>query len=396
MKLHEMQQKRSAIAVQMRQLNDQAKDEKRAFTEEDNKRWGDMQKEHDELDAKIQREEQLRSQEERYSQDDPEQRNNPQGTEEQQRAAAFTAYLRQGMSDLSPELKSQLRAMGVATGAGGGFSVPTEFVNRVVETMKAYGGLANVSQLLNTTTGNPMAWATSDGSSEEGEMLGENAETAKEDPTMGQVTLGAKKASSKIILVSNELLTDSGIDIDAYVARRIGARLGRCEAKQIMRGDGVGNNVLGLVNQITKSKTAAATAAVAYEDLVNLKHHIDPAYRSGPNCRFMFNDNVFKGFKLMKDGQGRPLWLPAISGVAPSTIDGDQYVIDQALADPAAGAASTLYGDFFAVILRRVAAQTLRRLTERYAEFDQMGFVGFHRFDVLLEDKAAVGKLVHA
>lgn len=396
MKLHEMQQKRSAIAVQMRQLNDQAKDEKRAFTEEDNKRWGDMQKEHDELDAKIQREEQLRSQEERYSQDDPEQRNNQQGTEEQQRAAAFTAYLRQGMSDLSPELKAQLRAMGVATGAGGGFSVPTEFVNRVVETMKAYGGLANVSQLLNTTTGNPMAWATSDGSSEEGEMLGENAETAKEDPTMGQVTLGAKKASSKIILVSNELLTDSGIDIDAYVARRIGARLGRCEAKQIMRGDGVGNNVLGLVNQITKSKTAAATAAVAYEDLVNLKHHIDPAYRSGPNCRFMFNDNVFKGFKLMKDGQGRPLWLPAISGVAPSTIDGDQYVIDQALADPAAGAASTLYGDFFAVILRRVAAQTLRRLTERYAEFDQMGFVGFHRFDVLLEDKAAVGKLVHA
>lgn len=396
MTLHEMQQKRSAIAVQMRQLNDQAKDQKRAFTDEDNKRWGDMQKEHDELDAKIQREEQLRSQEERYSQDDPEQRNNPQGTEEQQRAAAFTAYLRQGMSDLSPELKAQLRAMGVATGAGGGFSVPTEFVNRVVETMKAYGGLANVSQLLNTTTGNPMAWATSDGSSEEGEMLGENAETAKEDPTMGQVTLGAKKASSKIILVSNELLTDSGIDIDAYVARRIGARLGRCEAKQIMRGDGVGNNVLGLVNQITKSKTAAATAAVAYEDLINLKHHIDPAYRGGPNCRFMFNDNVFKGFKLMKDSQGRPLWLPAISGVAPATIDGDQYVIDQALADPAAGAASTLYGDFLAVILRRVAAQTLRRLTERYAEFDQMGFVGFHRFDVLLEDKAAVGKLVHA
>lgn len=88
--------------------------------------------------------------------------------------------------------------------------------------------------------------------------------------------------------------------------------------------------------------------------------------------------------------------FPAIAGVAPATIDGDQYVIDQALDAAATGKTSVLYGDFMNVILRRVTYQQLRRLTERYAEFDQMGFIGFHRFDVLLEDLAAVAKLTHA
>lgn len=396
MKLHEMQQKRSEIAKQMRQLNDQAKDQKRAFSEEENKRWGDMQKEHDDLESMIQREELLRSQDERYAQDDQIERSAPQSTEAQQRAAAFTTYLRQGFSDLPPEMKAQLRAMGTTTGAAGGFTTPTEFVNRVVESMKAYGGLASVCQLLNTSHGNSISWATTDGTGEEGEMIGENDEAGKGEPTFGEDSIGAKKMTSKIILVSNELLADSAIDIDGFVARRIGQRLGRGESRQIMVGDGLNNNVKGLVNQITKSKQAALASGVAYEDLIQLKHSVDPSYRNGPNVRFMFNDNVFKGFKLMKDSQGRPLWLPAISGVAPATIDGDQYVIDQALADPAAGKASTLYGDFYSVILRRVAAMALRRLTERYAEYDQMGFVAFHRFDVLLEDKAAVSKLIHA
>lgn len=396
MKLHEMQQKRSEIAKQMRQLNDQAKEQKRAFTDDENKRWGDMQKEHDDLDTMIQREELLRSQDERYAQDDTtEQRSGSQPTEEQQRTQAFTAYLRQGFAELPPEQKAHLRAMGVATGAAGGFTVPEQFLNRVAESMKAFGGLANVCQVLNTSSGNPIPWATTDGTGEEGEMIGENEEAGKSDPALGQISIGAKKMTSKIILVSNELLTDSAIDIDGFVARRIGQRLGRGEARQIMTGDGTGNNIKGLVNQITKSTQAALASGVAYEDLIKLKHSVDPAYRTGPNVRFMFNDNVFKGFKLMKDSQGRPLWLPAIAGVAPATIDGDQYVIDQALADPAAGKASTLYGDFYSVILRRVAAMALRRLTERYAEFDQMGFIAFHRFDVLLEDKGAVGKLTH-
>ncbi|WP_136487868.1 phage major capsid protein [Vibrio sp. H11] len=398
MKYHEMKKKRDTIARQMRQLNDTAKDEKRAFTEDETTQWRNMTSEVEDLDAKIEREDQLRGMDEQYVRDHPDspESDGRDQSVEQRQEKAFTNFLRHGFAELSQEEKVQLRALGAGTGATGGFTVPKAFVNRVVESMAVYGGIANVCQVINTQNGQAMPWAVSDGRTEIGEMLAEHQESGKSDPTFSQVELGAKKGSSKIILVSNELLQDSAIDIDGFIARRIGQRLGRLEANQIITGDGTGNNVKGLNAQVKLNADAAAQNGVTYADLITLKHKVDPAYRNGPNTRWAFNDDTFKGFKLMNDVNGRPLWLPAISGVAPATIDGDQYIIDQGISKAGAGNQSVFYGDWLSVILRRVNYMNLRRLTERYAEFDQMGYIGFHRFDVLLEDVAAIASLKHA
>tara|TARA_R110001583_G_scaffold21308_3_gene80869 strand:+ start:21970 stop:23175 length:1206 start_codon:yes stop_codon:yes gene_type:complete len=401
MKFHEMLQKRSAIATQMRALNDELKNEKRGFSDEEEKRWGGMTKELDDLESSIKREEEIRGVDETIAgQRQDEQRDNvdPQSLEKRYQGA-FESLCRRGASDLTSDEKQaigEMRALNKGTGSQGGFTVPVEFRNRIVESMKVYGGIANVCQIINTSNGNPMEWNISDGRTEIGEMLGENTEASKGDPSFGKISLGAKKASSKIILVSNELLQDSAVDIEGLIARRVGSRIGRIEASQIVKGDGTGNNVNGLLNQVVLNHVAAAATAVSYEDLIELKHSVDPAYRMGDSNRFIFNDNTFKGLKLLKDSQNRPLWLPAISGVAPATIDGDQFEIDQSMDSAALGKASTMYGDFQSYVLRRVQYMALRRLTERYAEFDQMGFVAFHRFDGVLEDVAAISKLTHA
>ncbi|WP_412497285.1 phage major capsid protein [Vibrio fluvialis] len=397
MKYHEMKKKRDTIAKQMRAMNDKAKEEKRAFTDDESTQWRGMTTEMESLDAQIEREDQLRAQDERFVRDNAnELERREDGSPEQRQEQAFTNYLRHGFNELSGEEKEQLRALGAATGSTGGFTVPKSFVNRVVESMAAYGGIANVCQVITTQDGRAMPWAVSDGRTEIGEMLGENQEAGKADPNFAQLELGVKKGSSKIVLVSNELLQDSAIDVDAFVARRIAQRLGRLEASQIVSGDGTGNNINGLNNQVKLLSQAAAQNGVSYADLITLKHKVDPAYRNGPKARWAFNDDTFKGFKLMNDANGRPLWLPAISGVAPATIDGDEYTIDQGIASAGAGNKSVFYGDWMSVILRRVAYMNLRRLTERYAEFDQMGFIGFHRFDCLLEDVAAIAALEHS
>ncbi|WP_238544416.1 phage major capsid protein [Avibacterium paragallinarum] len=105
------------------------------------------------------------------------------------------------------------------------------------------------------------------------------------------------------------------------------------------------------------------------------------------------NDKTLKALKEMVDGQKRPLWLPDVAGVAPATILGHQYVIDQGIADIAAGAKFVYFGDFSRFVIRRVSGMTLRRLVERYAEFDQVGFLAFHRFDCVLEDASAIKAL---
>lgn len=400
MKLHEMQQKRTTIAAEMRTLNDRVGDA--IWTDEQRHQWDSAKNEYDQLDQAIKREEELRRMDDLQAEhSEPEQRGNPQGSDDERRSAAFEKLVRNGFGALSTDERralKEIRAQGIDDGEGGGtkggYTVPKQFRNRVVEAMKAYGGIANVCQLLNTSNGQSIDWTYSDGTADEGVMLGENEEAGESDVTFEPVTIGAKKMTSKIIRVSNELLSDSGIDMNAYLASRIAQRLGRGEAKQIVTGDGTGKNVKGLAKWVTKTTQAAAADAFTWEEMLALKHSVDPAYRNSPKFRFAFNDNTLLKISSMKDGQGRPLWLPDVVGMAPATVLNVPYVIDQAIADAGASKQFIYCGDFDRFILRRVAYMQLRRLTERYAEFDQVGFLAFHRFDCALEDGAAIKALV--
>lgn len=400
MKLHEMQQKRATIAAEMRALNDKVGDS--IWTDEQRSEWDKAKHEYDKLDQAIKREEELRAMDDVLAGDSkPEQRGNPEGSEDERRAAVFDKFVRHGFGELSAEEKralKEIRAQGIDDGEGGGtkggYTVPKQFRNRVVEAMEAYGGIANVCQLLNTSNGQSIDWTYSDGTAEMGVMLGENEEAGEGDVTFEPITIGAKKMTSKIIRVSNELLQDSGIDMNAYLSACIAQRLGRGEANQLVNGDGTGKNVKGLAKWVTKTISAAAADAFTWEELLALKHSVDPAYRNSPKFRYAFNDNTLLKISSMKDSQGRPLWLPDVVGMAPATVLNVPYVIDQAIADAGAGKPFVYCGDFGRFILRRVAYMTLRRLTERYAEFDQVGFLAFHRFDCVLEDAAAIKALV--
>ncbi|AKJ43770.1 phage major capsid protein [Pragia fontium] len=401
MKLHEMQQKRDTIAKEMRDIHEKIGDN--VWTDEQRKSWNDAKTQLETLGDSIKREEELRQIDAlAVTTNEPEQRqqiltNGPEGEEQERREAAFDKFLRHGLGEMSTEEKrslAELRAQGVDPSEKGGYTVPKQLLNKVVESMKAYGGIASVAQILTTSTGQTIGWATADGTEEEGELVGENTAATEEDTEFGTADLGAKKLSSKIIRISNELLQDSGIDIESYLARRIAQRIGRGEAKLLVKGTGAGTPVQpkGLAASVSTT-VAAKAAALAWQDINSLKHALDPAYRNGPKFRLAFNDSTLKVVSEMVDAQGRPLWLPDIVGVAPASILNVPYVIDQAIDDIGAGKKFMYCGDFDRFIVRRVAYMTLKRLVERYAEYDQTGFLAFHRFDCVLEDTAAIKAL---
>ncbi|HFN6476851.1 TPA: phage major capsid protein [Citrobacter farmeri] len=403
MKLHELKQKRNTIATDMRALHEKIGDA--TWTDEQRTQWNAAKTELDALDEQIGRLEELRRLDQVHVEDHEDeqrrqQRNNtPEEQSAERRAAAFDKFLRHGFSELSAEERQavkELRAQGTTPDAKGGYTVPTQMLNKIVDSMKAYGGIASVAQILNTTNGQDITWSTSDGTAEEGELLGENTEASEEDVSFGTAILGAKKLSSKIIRVSNELLQDSGVDIEAYLAARIGQRIGRGEAKYLVQGTGAGTPVQpkGLVASVTGTVNTAAAATFTWQEMNKLKHAIDPAYRGGPKYRWAFNDSTLQVIEEMVDGQNRPLWLPDVAGGTPATILNIPYVIDQAIDGIAAGKKFAFLGDFDRFIIRRITYMTLKRLVERYAEYDQTAFLAFHRFDCVLEDVAAIKALV--
>lgn len=403
MKLHELKQKYSAIAKDMRALHESIGDAEWQDEQRDN--WKRMKHDLDALNAQIEREEALRDADQRFVEEHEEEtRQTLEGEErgappvDEQRAQAFDAFIRQGLQDMSTEQRQvlrEMRAQSVGTDEKGGYTVPTEMLNRIHESMKAYGGLASVAQILTTDSGHTIEWPTSDGTAEEGELLGENSEASEGDVDFGMEDLGAKKLSSKVIRVSNELLNDSGIDIQGFLSRRIGQRLGRGEAKYLVQGSGTGTpeQPTGLQTSVTNTTTAASSSEFTWQEVNALIHSIDPAYRRAAQFRLGFNDNTLKLLTEMEDLQGRPLWLPAVSGAAPATVLNVPYFVDQGIADIGVDAKFMYGGDFDQFVIRRVRYMVLKRLVERYAEFDQTGFLAFHRFDCVLQDAAAIKAL---
>lgn len=271
--------------------------------------------------------------------------------------------------------------MSTTTDSQGGHTVKTEVAGSMLNAMKAYGGMREAGTVFQTSQGNPMSWPTSDGTSEIGELVDENYSATDEDPSFGTKALPVYKYSSKVVTVPIELLQDPTVDMEAYIRGRIVTRFVRATNPHLTTGTGSGQPT-GVVNAVTVGKTGTSgqTTSIIYDDVVDLEHSVDPAYRISAKCGFMFSDGTLKVIKKLKDEIGRPLWLPGLAGKASSTVLGYRFTINQDMAVPAASAISMLFGDFSKYVIRDVMAITYHRFTDSaYVRKGQVGFLAFMR-----------------
>ncbi|MFJ2178893.1 phage major capsid protein [Streptomyces sp. NPDC087851] len=316
---------------------------------------------------------------------------------------AFGIYLRGGMDRLSPDQRNlmmdnevDLRAMGAGIDTAGGFTVPDEFRNIMTETMKAFGGLLGLADVIPTGTGADLKWPTNDDVDNEGEILGENQPAGEQDLKVGGKTLKAHIFSSKQVKLSMALLQDSAFPLEAWVPKKLGERIGRRAARAWTTGTGV-DQPEGLTTGAIVGKVGAngQTTSLVYDDLVDIEHSVDSAYRAG--AQYLMHDLTLKVIRKLKDGDGRPLWQPIPAPGFPSTINGFSYTIDNSMPIPAANAKTIAFGDFKAgYVIRQVAAVQTLRLVERYAEYLQVAFLGFSRMDGMIQDSSAIRMYQHS
>jgi HK97 family phage major capsid protein len=304
--------------------------------------------------------------------------------DEKSSVAIFTKWLRQGDKGLTAEDWATIRnTMSTTTQSEGGYTVATEVAKVIADALKAYGGMRAVSTVLQTAQGNPINYPTSDGTSETGEQLAENVSATGADPTFGVVALNTYKYSSKVVAVPFELLQDSSVDIEAFIRRRLVTRIGRITNTKFTTGTGT-NEPRGVVTAAGAGKvgTTGQTLTVIYDDLVDLVHSVDPAYRDLNNCRFMMADSSLKVIRKLKDTTGRPIFLPGydLNAKMPDTILGYGVQINQDVAVMAASAKSILFGDFTFYVIRDALEMSLFRFTDSaYAKLGQVGFLMFSR-----------------
>lgn len=308
----------------------------------------------------------------------------------------FAKWLRGGDNALSAQDWADVRAtMTTTTDAEGGYSVQSDVAQQLIDQLAAFGGMRAMSTILTTAQGNPLSFPTSDGTSETGELIAENTTATGADPTFGTVGLNVYKFSSKIVAAPIELLQDSQVDIEAFIGNRLAQRIGRSENAYFTTGTGT-SQPKGIVTGAGAGKTGATgqTTSVIFDDLVDLVHSVDPAYRVAPNVGFMMADSSLKVIKKLKDSNGRPIFLPGYAGLSGPMADsllGYSVTVNQDVAAMAANAKSILFGDLAQYYIRDVMQATLYRFTDSaYTKLGQVGFLMWARSGGNLIDTAAV------
>ena len=217
-----------------------------------------------------------------------------------------------------------------------------------------------------------------------GEIIAENTTATAADPVFGTKSLPVYKYSSKIIAVPFELLQDSSVDVEAFVRDRMVTRLGRITNTHFTTGTGTAQPT-GLITAATTGKTGLSgqTTSVVYDDLVDLQHSVDVAYRDLGRCSWMMNDLSVRVIRKIKDTAGRPIFVPGYDnpvGPTPDRLLGDPITLNNDIAVMAANAKSIAYGDFSFYTIRDVMDVQMFRFTDSaYAKLGQVGFLAWMR-----------------
>jgi HK97 family phage major capsid protein len=414
MNLTEMQDKRGQLVSEARSALDEIKantDEARATELET--RHDTIMGELDKLDANIAREERVakleRDAEEARKAKRPDQSGEGRGADEGAKAPeyreAFVALARAGFdpNELDAETRAALKA-GVAefraqstTAAAGGYTVPTDLAAVVDKTMKMWGPMYDeaICTVLNTASGNPLDFPTTDDTAV---AMAQHTEAsamtddASADAVLAKMSLGAFAYDTKWIQVSMELLQDSNINVENFIGELLGERIARRVNTELTVGDGTGDP-LGVVAASAAGKTAASTSAFTADEVIDLLHSVDPAYRASPKCRFMMHDTVLAAVRKLKDGNGQYIWsMGDIRAGAPASLLGNAYSVNQAMASAFTTAQKLIiFGDFSKYYVRKVGSPVIGVRREYY--WPNIGLAGIVRLDGDLIQTSAVKHL---
>jgi HK97 family phage major capsid protein len=366
MSIQALREKKADLAKQARNLHDQSGEN---WSVENTAKFDGLMDEVNRVDASIEREEKLL----KLAGDKAIE--NLGGREHEGKSSVFNSFLRKG---------EYQNTMSTTTGSEGGFTVQTDVAKSLVEALKAYGGMRQAAQVLVTEKGNDINYPTTNGTAEEGEIVAQNASATDADAVFGSAALNVFKYSSKVITVPIELLQDSAVDIEALVRARLSERIGRITNKHFTIGTGSGQpNGVVTASSVGKTGITGQTTSVIYDDLVDLQHSVDAAYRAGGKGKFMMNDLSVRNIRKLKDDQGRPLFVPGYDlgkNGAPDQLLGSDIIINNDVAVMAANAKSILFGDFSFYMIRDALDIQLFRFTDSaYAKKGQVGFLSWFR-----------------
>lgn len=181
-----------------------------------------------------------------------------------------------------------------------------------------------------------------------------------------------------LVLITYADMEDAYFDMAQQIQMECAEQFAVTEGAAFVNGNGVGKPEGLLQNaNISYDPSGSGTAIIA-DGLITIAYNLKSAYAK--NATWLMNRNTLGQVRQLKDSYGQYLWQPGIASDIPNTILDHPYMEVPDLPNVAGNAYPILFGDFKRgyVIVDRVS-MVMTRLTERYADLGQIGFIARKR-----------------
>jgi HK97 family phage major capsid protein len=305
-------------------------------------------------------------------------------THAQEAKDAFIAALAKGYGALSPEQKSmvqiaspgEVKVLQQVDETGGGYLAPLDFVQDIIKQIILYSpirDIATVRQTQNKSILFPTRTATFAAS-----WVSEQASRAE--------TAGLKYGQEEImshemyalVLITYADMEDAYFDMSQQIQMECAEQFAVTEGAAFVNGNGVGKPEGLLTNASVPTVVSGQAAIIAADTIINAAYSLKSAYAK--NATWIMNRATLGAIRVLKDTYGQYLWQPGLASDIPNTILDHPYMETPDMPAIAASSYPIMFGDFKRayVIVDRVS-MVMTRLTERYADLGQIGFIARKR-----------------
>ena len=370
MNIKGLEEKRNDLKSQMSEMLETAKTETRALTEEEVSKFDELEKEIQNIDATIEREEKMNNMEEKKIKVEE-----VKETVEEREEREFK------------ELILSKRAGELVAGNTGAV-IPTTIANKIMtkvydicpilEKSTRYNVKGNLELpyydvSINTIT---MAYAT------EFTALSSSAGSFNKIELTGYL-------AGALTLISNSLINNSNFDIVNFVINEMAKSIAKFLEKELLVG--TTGKVAGL-SGVTQTVTTASATAITADEVIKLKDTVKDAYQN--NGIFIMSNATRTALRLLKDGNNRYLLQDDVTAPFGSTLLGKPVYVSDNMEDIASGKTTIYYGDMSCLATKFSENVNIQVLREKYADAHATGVIGWVEFDAKVSDAQGIAKLV--
>lgn len=275
----------------------------------------------------------------------------------------FAHYLRRDDNG-GPQSDAFRAALQTGSDPDGGYLVPTEVSQRVIKKVFETSPIRQLATI--ETIGGKELEIVRDTDEVTAGWVGEQ----QARPETATAKLGLSKIPAHELYAApratQNLLEDAGINMEAWLAGKIGDKFSRVQNTAHVLGTGVGQprGILtypaGTLDGQVEQVGSGSSGAFTFDGLIGLVYSLKDPYAA--NADFLINRLGIRDISKLKDGQGRYLWEPSKQKGEPASLLGYGVLRAADVPVPGAGALSAVFGDIKTAytIVDRLGVTTLR------------------------------------